>query len=104
MAVYYDSCAIYIQSANSLKDKYNKVNAIIDMLYSTALTAAGTDDMLEYNIDDGQTKIRTVYKGTNSILKAIDVLERQKQTILNQLNGRITRSVDGKNLNRYRNG
>lgn len=99
--VYYDSCAIFIQSATSLKDKLAKINAIIDMLYTSALTAAGTANMQEYSLDDGQTKIRTVYKGTDQILKAIDVLERQKQTILNQLNGRITRSVDSKNLNRY---
>lgn len=104
MAVYYDSCAIYVQSATSLKDKVVKINALIDLLYGTALTAVATDNMTEYALDDGQTKIRTVYKGSESILKAIDILERQKQTALNQLNGRITRVVDGKNFRGSRNG
>lgn len=102
--VYYDSCALYIQSSTDLKSKLVKINAIIDMLFTTALTAAATDNMSEYSLDDGQTKIRTVYKGTKSILAAIDILERQKQTVLNQLNGRVIRGVDSKNLNRYGNG
>ena len=103
-AVYYDSLSIYVQSATSLKDKLVKVNSIIDMLYTAGLTAAGTENIAEYSLDDGQTKIRTVYKGTGEVLKAIDILERQRQTILNQLNGRITRHVDGKNFNRFGNG
>jgi len=102
--VYYDTCGIYVQSATSLQDKLTKINAIIDVLYSSALNAAGNNDITEYSLDDGQVKIRTVYRDSGQIMKSIDVLERQKQSVLNQLNGRITRHIDSDNFRRFNNG
>jgi hypothetical protein len=102
--IYYDSLAVYIQSATTRKARLAKIEECIDMLYNTALKAAETDNMSEYSLDDGQTKIKTVYKGTKGVLDAINILEIQKQRLINQINGRITRAVDSKNLNYYRNG
>lgn len=98
--VIYDSLAIYVESASSLKDRLAKIYNAIDLLTNAELNAALNSDIEEYSLDDGQVKIRTVYRDPNQILKAIEVLERQKQRILNQLNGRITRHVDSENLKR----
>lgn len=102
--IVYDTCGIYIQSITDLKAKYTAITNLINALYLSATNGAGNQGKSEYSLDDGQIKIKTVYRSTQETLAAIDVLERQKQTILNQLNGRVTRGVDSKNLNRYRNG
>jgi hypothetical protein len=102
--VYYDSCAVYVSSATTLKERLVKIRAIILVLYDAALKGAETDNMTEYMLDDGQTKIRTVYNGAAGVARALDIFKKQEQEILNQLNGRITRHVDSKNLNRYGNG
>lgn len=99
--VYYESCAVYVSSATSLKERLVKIDAVILMLMNSALKAAETANMSEYSLDDGQTKIKTVYNGAAGVANALTIFETQKQMILNQLNGRITRHVDSKNLNRY---
>lgn len=98
--VIYDSLAIYVDSATTLKGRLVKINQAIDLLTNAELNAALNSDVEEYSLDDGQVKIRTVYRDPLQILKAIEVLERQKQRILNQLNGRISRHVDSENLKR----
>jgi hypothetical protein len=100
MAVIYDSASIYIQSATTLKEKIIRIDAIITALEDTALKAASTDDVMEYSLDDGQTKIRTVYRSAESVLNAIQAFEKMKQMYINRLNGRIVRLVDGKSLRR----
>ncbi len=99
--VYYETCTIYINSATTIKAKIAKIDAVIDMLLESALKAASTDNLSEYSLDDGQSKIKTVYRGSTGVAQAIEIFEIQKQRLINQLNGRITRSVDSKNLNRY---
>ena len=96
--VIYDSAAIYIESATNLCDKIVKIDAIITALEDTALKSATSDDITEYSLDDGQTKIKTVYKGTDAILNSIQSLIRLRNYYLNKLNGRQVRLVDGKSL------
>jgi len=100
--IYYDSCGIYVQSKTTLLDKIAAIDAIIDMLESTALTMAGNDNIQEYSLNDGQTIIKTIYKGSVGIASAIDDFERIRQRYVNRLNGRMHRAVDGKNfIRRY---
>src|SRR3990167_65447 len=96
--VQYDSAQIYIDSATTLREKIVKIDLIIIALETTALKAASTDEISEYWLDDGQTKIKTVYKGADSVLKSIMAFESIKQMYINRLNGRVMRLVDSKNL------
>lgn len=96
--VIFDSAGLYISSATSLKEKVVKVNNIIDALLLEAANSVGTANLTEYSLDSGQTKIKTMYRGVDAILTAINGFERIKQTYLNQLNGRVIRLVDGKNF------
>lgn len=98
--VVYDSAYIYINSATTLCDKIDKIDSIITALEDTALKSAANDDITEYNLDDGQTKIKTVYKGTDAVLKSINSFIKLKQYYVNQLNGRHVRLVDGKSMRR----
>lgn len=94
----YDSAAIYIESCTSLRAKITAVDAIITALYVVAATAAGTDNITEYSLDDGQTKIRTMYRGSAGVFNAITGFETLRNRYLNQLNGRMVRLVDSKNF------
>jgi hypothetical protein len=102
--VYFDSADVYIQCASTLQDKITRIDAIITALEDTALKAAANDNISEYSLNDGQTVIRTVYKGADAVLNSIMAFERIRQMYVNRLNGRVFRLVDSKNFTRRRNG
>jgi hypothetical protein len=98
--VVYDSASIYIEGATSLCDKISRIDTIIDALMTTALNAAANDNIEEYWLDDGQSKIKTIYRGTGQIMESIKSFETIKQLYVNRLNGRVVRLVDSKSLRR----
>jgi len=102
--VVYDSAALYVSSCASLQAKITAIDNIISALLTTALVAVGKGDISEYSLDDGQTKIKTVYRSASEITTAVENFERIKQLYINQLDnnrtGRRTRLVDSKNFRR----
>ncbi|MCE3278030.1 MAG: hypothetical protein K0S44_221 [Bacteroidetes bacterium] len=106
--VTYESAVHYIESATTLREQINKIDNIINALFSSALKAAANDSISEYSLDDGQTKIRTVYKNSDAVMASIESFRKLKKCMLADLNntnnGRLMRLVDSKNLNRKRNG
>ena len=98
MAVYYDSAALYIEGSTSLCDKIGRIDTIIDALLTNALVAAEKDNIEEYSLNDGQTIIKTTYRGTESVMKSIKAFETLKQVYVNRLDGRVSRLVDSKSI------
>jgi predicted translin family RNA/ssDNA-binding protein len=96
--VVYNSASIYIESATSLRDKITRISAIITALEDTALRAAAGEDIEEYWLDDGQTKIKTVTRGLDKITASIQAFEKLKQMYVNRLNGRMIRLSDSRNF------
>jgi hypothetical protein len=96
----YDSAAIYVDSATTLKDKITRIDAVIDALLTVALKAAANENITEYSLNDGQTQIKTAYRGTDSVMKSIQAFEAIKQMYVNRLNGRHIRLMDSKNFTR----
>lgn len=96
--VIYDSAYIYVDSCTSIKEKIVRLDAIITALEDTALKSAANDDVTEVSLDDGQTKIKTAYKGTDSVLKSIKGFIKLKNYYVNKLNGRVIRLVDSKSF------
>jgi len=103
MAVYFDSAYIYITSVSDMKSRLAKVRQVIDALLDLQIEAAVNDNIDEYWLDDGQTRIKMNYRSSADIAKAITDLERIEQTYLNRLNGRTARLVDGKAFTGNRN-
>jgi hypothetical protein len=102
--VQYDSEQIYVDSALNgltrraqLKLKVIRIEAIQDALLSYALTAASKGSN-EYQLNDGQTIIKMVYRTPEQISKAYEAFEKIKNEIVNQLNGRMVRLSDGRNF------
>ena len=84
----YLSEPVYISSAATNIERLNRINQIILALETAMLGAVGNEPISEYQLDDGQTKIRTVYRSLKSMSDALDMLNKQKQRLLNDLNGR----------------
>ncbi len=102
--VTFDSAAIYVDSnlngltrRAQLKLRVQRIEAIQDALMTSALTAASKGSN-EYQLNDGQTIIKMVYRTPEQISKAYEAFEKIKNEIVNQLNGRMVRLSDGRNF------
>jgi len=100
--VYFDRCGLYIQSKQSLHDKIVAIDAIIDALIVQSADAIASENITEYQLNDGQTIIKQVYRGASNISQAIMSFESIKQIYVNRLNGRVVRSIDSKNFRNFR--
>ena len=98
MSFIFQSETLFIDSATDMEDKINKIDVIIAALLDLSLAAVGKQDIVEYTLDDGQTKIRTEFRGMSAILRAIDDYEKLRQRYFNRLNGRTFRLVDSKSV------
>lgn len=96
--VIYDSAGIYIASRSSNLQKVIAIDAIISKLEEMALISAGTINIDEYSLDDGQTKIRTKYRSGADIATSIMDFMRIREIYVNRLNGRQIRLIDGRNF------
>jgi hypothetical protein len=97
--VIYDSADIYVSSQTTLRAKIAALDAIIDALITTCLKSAATGNVTEYNLDTGQTKIKTMYRSPKEVSDAITAFETVKNYYVNQLNGgRRLKLVDSKNF------
>lgn len=100
--VYYSTAARYIDSRSSNQEKVTAINQIIDKLMLLAAQSAenpsGQVVIDEYEINDGQSKIRTRYRSFADIEKSIMAFERLRQMYINRINGRLMRTVDSRNL------
>lgn len=97
-AIVYSSAAIYIQSAANKVERLNRIDAIITALFDAALVAATDDGVSDYFLNDGQVQIKSSVRTPEQIYKSIAAFERLKQVYLNQLNSRVVRLIDSKNL------
>lgn len=77
----------YVIDSTSLKQRYDRISAIILALENQQLAIVGNSDVLSYSLDDGQTRISTQYRSADQIAKAIDNYERIRNRILAQLTG-----------------
>lgn len=99
--VIYTSFEQYVQSATTIQAKLAKIDAIIDVLLTTALVSAGSDNTQEYSLDDGQSKVSTIYKGTDGVMKSIAAFEKLRdyyKTKLDNNTGRVVQLVDRRNF------
>ncbi len=95
----YNSAGIYIESGSSLSDKLQRIDQVISALLALLVDNAASAQYKEYQLDDGQTKIRSVYNSPADIQTSINAMEKLKQMYANRLNGRVFRLRDGRNFN-----
>lgn len=78
------------------KSMIAKIDQIIAALLVVALNSAGTSDMGEYFLNDGQTTIKAVYRNPAEVQATIQKYRQLKNDLAydSGLVSRITRSVD----------
>lgn len=87
----------YIIDSANLRERYNRITAIIKALEEHQLLMVGNSDVLSYTLDDGQTRISTSYRSADQIAKAIDQYEKIRNRVQDELLGtRIVRLADAK--------
>ena len=94
----YESGYAYIETATSIKQKVVCIDSIIDGLLNSALKAVENEDISEYWLDDGQTKIKTVYRSAGQVMESICGFEKIRNIYLNRINGFSVQLID-KNSN-----
>jgi len=94
----FQSESLFVDSRTDMESKIDAIDLIIAALLTLAASSAGKDDVREYMLDDGQTKIRTEFRGMTSILRAIEDYEKLRQVYFNRLNGRVMRLVPSTNV------
>ena len=96
----YSCPELYIQSSTDIVDKIKKIDLLIEALEASALKGAGKAHIEEYEINDGQSKIRNIYRDMEEVLKAIMVFESLRQMYINRLPGKRTMRLVDKYSNR----
>lgn len=79
---------IYIEGATGLRERLTRIEQIIEALELRQISVIANSDIEEYQLNDGQVNIRTIYRSADQIAKAIESYEKLKQKIINKLNGR----------------
>lgn len=78
----------YIESKVNLLEKIQAYNALIDAMELKLLEGIGSSTISEYQMDDGQMKVRTTYRSISDLEAGITALEKSKQRLINRYNGR----------------
>lgn len=77
-----------------------KIDALINSLANTAMTSIANGNIIEYELDTGQTRTNIVYSKTESITATWMEYEKIRQFYVNMLTPSDIRFVDSKNFPR----
>jgi hypothetical protein len=80
----------YVEKECTLRGKIKAIDNLIYAFELKLLDTVGSSNYSEYQLDDGQMKVRTTYRSPKDVTAAITELEKLKQRYVNRLNGRVT--------------
>lgn len=87
----------YVIDSVDLKQRYDRIKAIITALENQQLLSVGKAGTISYSLDDGQTRISTQYRSFDQVAKAIESYEKILTRIESQITGtRIVALRDAK--------
>ena len=94
----YNSFGYYILDAADLREKITRIDAVITKLEEMALLGADNMDITETSLDDGQTKIKTIYRSAAEIASTITKYMVIKNRYISELNGCRMSLIDSRNV------
>jgi hypothetical protein len=80
----------YIECGKTIREKIQRIDGLINVFELKLLDVSESVVYDEYAMNDGQMNVKTKYRSSNDVLKAIDGLEKLKNRYINKLNGRVT--------------
>lgn len=84
----YYTISQYVESKTTLEGRILAYDNLIEAMELKMLDNVGESNLDEYQMDDGQMKVRTKYRSTIDILAGIKAIEQARARLLNKLNGR----------------
>jgi hypothetical protein len=77
----------YIESKQSIADKIVAYDTIISGMESAILRATESGEYAEYEMDDGQMKVRAKYRSASDMARALDTILKLRQRYVTKYNG-----------------
>ena len=97
----FDNIGYYLEGADTILERIRRIDQVLLALENAAITSAMGQHIDEYWLDDGQSKIKTIYRSSHDIEKSITAFDKIKQRYLNRLNGRTINLRDSRSI-KYR--
>lgn len=80
----------YIESQSSLREKIIAYDLIIEGMEASYLVAVTSGHLDEYQMDDGQMKVRAKYRSITDMNNALIGLQKLRQMYVSRYNGRVS--------------
>lgn len=102
MSCEFESITLFLESEQTIVGRISALDKLIDaMILSLAEHTSGAGATIsEYQLDDGQVKIRTAYRSIKEVEDGLQALEKMRQIYINRYNGRVTVLRDEKSFRR----
>ena len=78
--------------------KIAQLDAIIESLFEVALVSVGNGNMMQYELDTGQSKQKVEYTSPKQVTDAIESYEKIRQLFVNKLSPRQIKLTNYKNF------
>lgn len=86
----YMSITQYFECKSKLIGKIQTYDLLIEGLETAMMTSIESGHIVQYEMDDGQMKVRTQFRSVKDITIAMDGFIRLRQDYINRYNGRAT--------------
>jgi alpha-D-ribose 1-methylphosphonate 5-triphosphate synthase subunit PhnL len=95
MNVEYMSIEQFFECKSKLIGKIATYDLLIEGMEKAILSATLSGEYAEYEMDDGQMKVRSRFRSLDQMIAGMQGLRKIRQDYINQYNGRGTRLVGG---------
>lgn len=91
----YTSISTYFECKSKLIGKIATYDLLIEAFEKAMMEGATSGHLLQYEMDDGQMKVRVQYRNMRDMTEAMNGLIKMRQYYINKANGRSIRLVGG---------
>lgn len=85
----------YFEEKSKILGKVDTYDLLIEGLEKAILESTVSGHLVQYEMDDGQMKVRTMFRKVSDLVTAMEGLQRLRQGYINRYNGRVTRLTGG---------
>ena len=95
MNLEYTTIEHFFEDKSKVLGKIATYDILIEAFEKSMLDATVSGHLLQYEMDDSQTKVRVQYRNMTDMMNTMNNLIKLRQYYVNKSNGRVTRLVGG---------
>ncbi|MFO0089978.1 MAG: hypothetical protein ACK518_04180 [bacterium] len=80
----------YFEQKSKLIGKIATYDLLIESMEQTLMTGIESGHLLQWELDDGQMKVRSMYRNVKDLTNAMEGLIKLRQYYINKHNGAVT--------------